>query len=64
MRILLFEYEKTRAQSNAQLISAFADLIGNPEDRFSHNAAHFDFEMLRADKGVSQLLLKKYIYIK
>ena len=28
-----------------------SDLIGNPEDIFSHDAAHFNSEMQRAENG-------------
>ena len=30
-----------------------SDLIGNPEDTFSHDAAQFNFEMYLADRRVA-----------
>ena len=43
------------------------DLVGNPEDRFSHNEAHLIVDKLASDASFSYamlliLLLKLYIY--
>ena len=39
-----------------------SDLVGNPEDRFSHNEAHFNSEMIKQRYGIfsNTLIFGKY----
>ena len=52
MRNRLFAYAKTKAQIILGGCTArfVADLVGNPEDRFSHNEAHIKYFQLFCHK--------------
>ena len=40
-----------------------SDLVGNPEDRFSHNEAHMDVDLLTSFEVIVSMIYKKNVFV-